>query len=89
MLKNAEADTPKRKHRVGPPRNEIEAYGNIVNVVNAVNGTDALLTTTSPDEDKSQRAMAVEVARSGRNVGVRPYKGYVVLHICTLPDFVT
>jgi hypothetical protein len=58
MLKNAEADTPKRKHRVDPPRNEIEAYRNVVNVVNAVNGMDALLTTTSPDADKLQRAAA-------------------------------
>jgi hypothetical protein len=39
----------------------IEAYRN---VVNAVNGMDALLTTTSPDADKPQSAAAVEVARS-------------------------
>jgi hypothetical protein len=63
MLKNAEADTPKRKHRVDPPRNEIEAYRNVVNVVNAVNGTDVPLPTTSPDAEKPQRAVAVEVAR--------------------------
>jgi hypothetical protein len=67
MLKNAEADTPKRKHRVDPPRNEIEAYRNVVNVVNVVNGTDALLTTISPDEDKSQRATALEVTRADRS----------------------
>jgi hypothetical protein len=67
----------------------IEAYRNVVNVVNAVNGMDALLITTSPDEDKLQRAAAVRVARSGRNVEVRPHKGYVVLHIRDLPDFVT
>jgi hypothetical protein len=63
MLKNAEADTPKRKHRVDSPRNGIEAHRNVVNVVNAVNGMEALLTTTSPDADKPQRAVAVEVAR--------------------------
>ena len=42
----------------------IEAYRSVVNVVNAVNRRDALLTTTSPDADKPQRAAAVEVARS-------------------------
>jgi hypothetical protein len=64
MLKNAEADTPKRKHRVDPPRDGIEAYRNVVNVVNAVNGTEALLSTTSPDKDKPR--MAVGVARVER-----------------------
>jgi hypothetical protein len=64
MLKNAEADAPKRKHRVDPSRNEIEAYRNVVNVVNAVNGMGVLLTTTSPDAHKPQRAAAVEVART-------------------------
>jgi hypothetical protein len=68
MLKNAEAGTPKRKHRVDPPRDGIEAYsyGNAVNVVNAVNGMEALLTTTPPDAGKPQRAAAVGVARSDR-----------------------
>jgi hypothetical protein len=47
------------------------------------------LTTTSPDEDKAQKAKAVGVTRSGRNVGARPHKGYVVLHIRDFPDFVT
>jgi hypothetical protein len=42
----------------------IEAHRNVVNVVNAVNGMDALLTTTSPEEDKPQRAAAVEVTRT-------------------------
>jgi hypothetical protein len=42
----------------------IEAYRSVVNVVSAVNGMDALLTTTSPDEDKLQRAAAVEVTRT-------------------------
>ena len=41
----------------------IEASRSVVNVVNAVNGMDALLTTTSQDADKPQRAMAVEAAR--------------------------
>jgi hypothetical protein len=63
MLKNAEADTPKRKHRVDPPRNGIEAHRN---VVNAVNGMEALLTTIFPDADKPQRAATAEVARSDR-----------------------
>jgi hypothetical protein len=40
-------------------------------------------------EDKPQMAAAAWVARSGRNVEVRPHKGYVVLHIRDLPDFVT
>jgi hypothetical protein len=47
------------------------------------------LSTTSPDEDKPQMAAPAWVARSGRNVEVRPHKGYVVLHIRDLPDFVT
>ena len=67
----------------------IEAYRNVVNVVNAVNGMDTFLTTTAPDEDKPQRAAPVGVAGSGRNVEVRPHKGYVVLHMHDLPDFVT
>jgi hypothetical protein len=41
----------------------IEAYRSVVNVVNAVNGMDALLTTTSPDADKPQRAVAAWAAR--------------------------
>jgi hypothetical protein len=61
MLKNAEADTPKRKHCVDPPRNGIEAHRN---VVNAVNGMEALLATTFPDADKPQRAAPVEMTRS-------------------------
>jgi hypothetical protein len=66
-----------------------EAYRNVVNVVNAVNGMDTFLSTTSPDEDKPHRAAPVEVARPGRNVGGGPHKEYVVLHIRDLPDFVT
>ena len=42
----------------------IEAYRSVVNVVNAVNGMDTLLITTSPDADKLQRAAAVEMTRS-------------------------
>jgi hypothetical protein len=55
-------------HSVDPPRDGIEAYsyGNAVNVVNAVNGMEALLTTTPPDAGKPQRAAAVGVARSDR-----------------------
>lgn len=74
---------------VDPPRNRIEAHGSVVNVVDAVNGMETLLATTLPDGDKPRRAAAVGVARSGRNVGGRPHKGYVVLHIHDLPDFVT
>jgi hypothetical protein len=37
---------------------------NVVNVVNAVNGMEALLSTTPPDADNPQRAAAVEVARA-------------------------
>ena len=36
---------------------------------NVVTREDALLTTTSPDEDKSQSAAAVEVARSAGRDG--------------------
>jgi hypothetical protein len=61
-LKNVEADAPKRKHRLDPPRDGIEAYRNVVNVVNAVNAMETLLTTTSPDVDKPQRAAAAWVA---------------------------
>jgi hypothetical protein len=69
MLKNVEADTPKGKHVVDPPRDGIEAYRNVVNAVNAVNavnGKDALLATTPPDEDKPRRAAAAGAARSDR-----------------------
>jgi hypothetical protein len=63
MLKNVEADTPKRELSVDPPRDGIEAYRSIVNVVNAVNGMEALLSTTPADKDKPQRAAAVEMTR--------------------------
>jgi hypothetical protein len=39
------------------------SYRNVTNVVNAVNETDALLTTTPPDADKPRRAAAAWVAR--------------------------
>ena len=52
--------------RIDPPRDGIEAYRNVVNVVNGVNGMEALLSTTSPEAGKPQRAAAVEVARDDR-----------------------
>ena len=47
------------------------------------------MATTSPDADKPHRVAAVRMAHSGRNAGVLTHKGYVVLHLCTFPDFVT
>jgi hypothetical protein len=67
----------------------IEVYRNVLNLVNAVERSDARLTTTSPNADKPQRVAAVGVARSGRNVGGPTHKGYVVLRFYTFPDFVT
>jgi hypothetical protein len=47
-----------------PPRNRIEAYGSVVNVVDAVNGMETLLVTNPADANKPRRAAAVEVART-------------------------
>ena len=49
--------------RVDPPRDGTQAYRNVVNVVNAVNGMEALVSTTPPDAGKPHRAATVEVAR--------------------------
>jgi hypothetical protein len=71
-LKNVEADTPEGKHLVDPPRAGIEAYGSPVNVVNAVNGKDAPLSTTAPDACGPRGAAAVGWReRTGRDGGQR------------------
>jgi hypothetical protein len=57
-LKNVEADTPKGKHVVDPPRDGIGAHRIAVNAVNAANGGPRGGETGRSEEEGGGRAAA-------------------------------